>query len=417
MKDTDQPPATTCFAGVFVCALPGRPGHRLVAGARARDRAHALALITARLDRHGVTEPICESLMPCGDWAAHYAGDETGLKMAAALLSDGQVSFLDHYLALPPADAGSGSGPDAPGLVTKAIDVQPLAPDDTAPYPAALAQMFDGTDGASCFALLDAAQMPGLVDLLESSGLDHQCLFRGEAAQDMGDAAPWLVRLAPDHPFTRHLFTHAPKTPWMLWGRVSPLLVHSGDSLDTVTAHFRRLTRIRAEEDWHWLFFRFHAPQTLDALRPVLRPDDARALFGPYTMVSVSASGSRSYALADPPRTGDNQARTAFVLRDAYLRAFEAQQRLRFRDRLAGDIAETNPALAQPEARALADTALAFCEGVGLRQQDSIAGFALLSARLGRDFVFRYAPLARVADPRIPERARKTILHNALAQV
>lgn len=422
MKDAAAADSMARLVGVFRAELPGQPPLRLVAGSLARDRDHALGLITARLAQHGLAAPqtalTCESLMPCGDWAAQHAGDETGARMAAALIRPFQVSFLDYQMALPPPAHDAAAPALAPWLAEHPLtEVTPLAPGDAADFPEALSGLFDPAGGAACLALVDTASHPNLAEMIETSGLAHRSLFQGDAAEALRDAAPWLVRLDPGNGFTRNLFTHDPDTPWALWGRVAPVLIRTGDSLDAVAAHFRRLTRVRAQSDGRWLYFRFYAPQTLEQLYPVLHEDDARALLGPYALTTLSGTGARQVALAAPPRAGDNRGAAPFVLRDAYMQALEGHQKARFRDRLAQDLQASKPGLKPDEARALADTALAFCDGVGLAHKDSIAGIALVLAHLGRDALWREARLRRAADPRLSERSRKTLIHAALSKV
>lgn len=115
------------------------------------------------------------------------------------------------------------------GLVSPRCETVTATQDWTTTYPEGLSDLFDPDDGASCFALLDAAAVPNLATLIEASGLDYRCLFRGETAQDLQDVSPWIVRLTPGTKFTRNLFTHDPDTTWMLWGRISPILLRSAD--------------------------------------------------------------------------------------------------------------------------------------------------------------------------------------------
>ncbi len=402
-----------CHLGTFSCAMPDGSVLRLVGGARAGNGDAARAMMLAQLAEHGVDRSICETLLPAGIWRQRYPQDGHAARIEAACVSEGQVSFLEHILHLP-ARAQTGIGaPDAPPLSTARFDVDPLISGDGRTLPETLAPYFDATGGAACLALLDAAQVPHLPEVIEASGLEHRCLFRGKAAEDLRDVAPWLVRLEPDSDFTRNLFTRG-DAPWMLWGRATMLLLRTEREIDQVTDHFRRLTRIRSETDGRWLYFRFYDPETLEDLRPHLAESDARALLGPYRIAGVSAAGSTLYALREPPAEGSNQPRATFVLRDIYLDAMARRQERHFAEDLARDVKEIVPAIPKDEARRLVRVAIDFCAGVGLAQKDSIAGYALLSAQYGVDFVLRMASFACIADPTRSERERKTIIHSAL---
>lgn len=125
--------------------------------------------------------------------------------------------------------------------------------------PDALAGPLFGTAGAliHSYALLDAARAPGLPELLETSRLEHLCLFRG-ARDQVGQAAPWLVRLEPDHKLTRNLL-RASDRPWHLWGKDCGIFLRSDASLSQLVSHFRRFTRVRDHRN-RWVFFRFWDP-------------------------------------------------------------------------------------------------------------------------------------------------------------
>lgn len=105
------------------------------------------------------------------------------------------------------------------------------------------------------YTILDASKVMGLPDLLENSGLEHRCLFKGDAYDEMKDVAPWLVRLEEGNVFTRNLFTQS-DAPWHLWESGSGVYFRSCRDLDGVWRHFRKFTRIQ-DEAGKWFYFRF----------------------------------------------------------------------------------------------------------------------------------------------------------------
>lgn len=111
------------------------------------------------------------------------------------------------------------------------------------------------------YAILDAAKIRNLPMLLESSGLEHCCLYKGGALAQLSDVAPWLVRLEESSNFTRNLFTQG-DAPWHLWGKDAGILIQSVEPIDELARHFRRFTRPR-DEAGHTLFFRFWDPRIL----------------------------------------------------------------------------------------------------------------------------------------------------------
>lgn len=113
------------------------------------------------------------------------------------------------------------------------------------------------------YALLDAAKVMNLPELLEASGLEHQCLFKGDTFDELKDVAPWIVRLEDSNNFTRNLFTRS-NTHWHLWDKEPGTYLRSKADLTTLGAHFRRFTRLQAE-DGSWRYFRFWEPLTFQA--------------------------------------------------------------------------------------------------------------------------------------------------------
>ena len=105
------------------------------------------------------------------------------------------------------------------------------------------------------YAILDAAKITNLPELLERSRLDHRCLFKGAAYDEMKDVAPWIVRLEEGNAFTRQLFTRSGAN-WHLWDREPGSYLRSRGRLDELVAHYRRFVRVR-REDGSWNYFRF----------------------------------------------------------------------------------------------------------------------------------------------------------------
>lgn len=105
------------------------------------------------------------------------------------------------------------------------------------------------------FALLDAVKVPALPEMLEASGLEHCCLFKGVAYDELKDVAPWLVRLEEGNSFSRNLFTRS-DAPWHLWDSEPGMYLRSRGTLDQLWQHLRKFTRLR-DEAGKWFYFRF----------------------------------------------------------------------------------------------------------------------------------------------------------------
>ncbi|WP_298258159.1 DUF4123 domain-containing protein [uncultured Litoreibacter sp.] len=128
------------------------------------------------------------------------------------------------------------------------------------------------------YAILDAAKVPSLPELLATSGLDHRCLFKGDAFDELKDVAPWIVRLEADHKFTRNLFTRS-KARWHLWDAEPGIYLRSRGTLDDMWAHFRKFTKVQ-DENGKWFYFRFWEILIGEGFEPDVIEQDV-SLFGP----------------------------------------------------------------------------------------------------------------------------------------
>lgn len=151
------------------------------------------------------------------------------------------------------------------------------------------------------YAILDASKVPNLPELLEKSGLEHRCLFKGRAYDELKLVAPWILQLKPDNSFVRSLFTCA-DPPWYLWDNEPGIYIRSCDTMDQLWRHLRKFTRIR-NEDGNWLYFRFWDWDVLPSLADA-RSENSRwigHLLGRSTFISVQKNGHVSLIRASDP--------------------------------------------------------------------------------------------------------------------
>lgn len=143
--------------------------------------------------------------------------------------------------------------------------------------PKALRGALFADDNRQTYAVLDAARVTNLPEMLETSGLPHRCLFKGQAEEDLGSVAPWLVQLEPDHVFTRAMFTQS-DAPWHLWGMDPGVLLRADMDIDEMRGHLRRFTRVRDEAD-RWYYWRFWEGRHLAASLQAADETDRQAFF------------------------------------------------------------------------------------------------------------------------------------------
>lgn len=105
------------------------------------------------------------------------------------------------------------------------------------------------------YAILDAPKVMNLPDLLESSGMKHRCLFKGDAYDELKYVAPWLVCLEEDNSLIRNLFTLSDAS-YHLWNKEAGIFIRSRHDFDSLWRHFRKFTRIQ-DENKKWFYWRF----------------------------------------------------------------------------------------------------------------------------------------------------------------
>ena len=187
----------------------------------------------------------------------------------------------DYWTNLSGASVEDRDGPPPPALSVETIDgVEPLGAQlgvaEPLTVPPSLHEALFGQPGIidgravlplHTYAVLDAAKLPGLPEMLEASGLDHACLFLGIAAKDYRDVAPYLVRLQEGHGFTRKLFSQG-DAPWEMWDAGLGIFLRSQGTLDELRRHLRKFTRVQDDRAGGaaWVYLRFWEPTLLTVL-------------------------------------------------------------------------------------------------------------------------------------------------------
>lgn len=146
------------------------------------------------------------------------------------------------------------------------------------------------------YAILDAAKVTNLPEMLETSGLLHRCLFKGAAYDELRDAAPWIVQLADSNSFTRNLFTRS-DAPWHLWDKEPGIYIRSRGSLDDLWKHFRKFTRVQ-DETGKWYYWRFWEGAHIGTILQDADANDQKRFFmdGKIVAILIVTSGTESVA-------------------------------------------------------------------------------------------------------------------------
>ncbi|RJE82360.1 DUF4123 domain-containing protein [Paracoccus onubensis] len=248
------------------------------------------------------------------------------------------------------------------------------------------------------YAILDGAKVAGLPEFLEGSGLEHRCLFKGEAYAELKDVAPWIVRLEDGNDFVRRLFTGSEGMNG-LWENEPGIFVRSCRKLDEMWKHFRRFVRIRDDKS-QWFYFRFWEPRVMSRYLVEVATDIERlARWGQYrsepalSAILIGNAEKREFSCFDFPSFSDRQPRNhGFEIGELERSIFRRHQEDLFIKKLQKFLAAESPGFARLSADdqfSLCSSQLKFANANGLRIEKAVADFALAdvvsSGRIRRD--------------------------------
>lgn len=146
------------------------------------------------------------------------------------------------------------------------------------------------------YALLDGARDPRIEPLVRQSDAEFSCLYAGELSPELSAAAPYLLHLDPQQPYTRHLLEQG----WgQSWGCFAVVPTHV--TLDDLRSHLRTLLRVK-DPDGNLLVFRFYDPRVLRVYLPTCTAQERLAVFGPASRLIVETDTGHSLIcyVADP---------------------------------------------------------------------------------------------------------------------
>lgn len=134
----------------------------------------------------------------------------------------------------------------------------------------AIKRLLFRVDGATAFAILDGAAQPDLPATLAHYHPECHCLLRGVLEPDLAAAAPYLVALESEVPFTDWVLS--------LWGQSRAIFGVSHRDLHALNRHFRRYFMIEYED--REVYFRYYDPTVLRNYLPTCTGMELIAFFG-----------------------------------------------------------------------------------------------------------------------------------------
>jgi hypothetical protein len=170
------------------------------------------------------------------------------------------------------------------------------------PLAKALREQIELQPGERLYGIVDAAQDKELAfEARDRFKLPIRMLFQGEAAEYMGDVAPYLI---PIDPGSEYLESWAER-----WDRnVGILLTSFADPLK-LFRHLREIFVVKDEEGQEY-FFRYYDPRVLRAFLPTCTPEQAREFFGPICVLLCVAEKSWSMLRFTADKSGVRQKST-----------------------------------------------------------------------------------------------------------
>ena len=147
--------------------------------------------------------------------------------------------------------------------------------------------------GGNWFAIIDGAQDPRLVPLIQSCR-EHDCLFAGKLDADLAGASPWIVRIDDRDQLLSTWQTHG---RGLHWG----IMIEAHGQLSDLRRHFRKFLQAKLPDGMIALF-RFYDPRVFNTYIRAALPEERAPWFdGGITQYAVEDDGGavmRQYRLS-----------------------------------------------------------------------------------------------------------------------
>ncbi|OKH87072.1 DUF4123 domain-containing protein [Thalassospira sp. TSL5-1] len=159
------------------------------------------------------------------------------------------------------------------------------------------------------YIVLDSGKMQWGYSEIEHCGMPFRCLFKGQAAEDLKDVAPYLIELDQENEFTHRLFKYMPEMPDVMtsvhvWHQEPGIYIRTRADFSSIWKRLRKFPRMQNDQG-QWYFFRFWEPRVLRNYLYDLRYETGKVVnwFGKramaLTIITISGGVLHSYALAE----------------------------------------------------------------------------------------------------------------------
>lgn len=127
--------------------------------------------------------------------------------------------------------------------------------------------------GTQLYAVLDGARDTAIHPAVLHSQCQFECLFTGELDPTLTQAAPYLVKLERDHPFTDTLIRKG-------WGDSWGIFLRSAAAFRDLRRHLRKFLMVYNPE-LRPMYFRYYDPRVLRIFLPTCDKAQINEFFGP----------------------------------------------------------------------------------------------------------------------------------------
>lgn len=212
-----------------------------------------------------------EEVHPAGQWITRFPQDRSAAGLARAV-------HPQHLIEIGTLKAAGKEGeePEEPEYLTiTEHDIPPMPDQADVPFwdrewiadelkELLFGQQEDGEKVRTYF-IVDATLRKNITGVFDLDSIDVpiQCLFKGDAAEELKEAAPYLI----DMTLPEGAWKDKDKVPAFHkdffakhWDQNTGIFIRTPALMADVWGHFRKFTRVQVEEDKRWVFFRFWEP-------------------------------------------------------------------------------------------------------------------------------------------------------------
>lgn len=143
--------------------------------------------------------------------------------------------------------------------------------------------------GTQLYAVLDGARDTAIYPAVLQSQRPFECLFTGELDPTLVQAAPYLVELARDHPFTDMLIRKG-------WGDSWGIFLRSTAAFRDLRRHLRTFLMVYSPE-LRPMYFRYYDPRVMRIFLPTCDKTQLTEFFGPVQSYLSEDEAPDSHAL------------------------------------------------------------------------------------------------------------------------